>query len=263
MNILIVYAHPQPESLNGAIKSFMINHLESSGHQVRISDLYQMSWKPTLDDQDNLVRDNSTPFHPSLDSKAAYENGTQSPDIATEQEKLRWADTVIFQFPLWWFSMPAIMKGWFERVYAYGFAYGYGEHSDHHWGDRYGEGNLSGKKAMLLVTAGGWESHYSARGVNGPMDDLLFPIHHGMLFYPGFEVLPPFVVYRAGKTDTQRMQAICDALSQRLDSLHLTTPIPFRKQNGGDYLIPDLTLREDIRPGDSGFSVHLQASTSK
>jgi NAD(P)H dehydrogenase (quinone) len=50
---------------------------------------------------------------------------------------------VIFQFPLWWFSMPAIMKGWIDRVYAYGFAYGVGEHSDRHWGDRYGEGTFA------------------------------------------------------------------------------------------------------------------------
>lgn len=45
---------------------------------------------------------------------------------------------MIFQFPLWWFSMPAIMKGWIDRVYAWGFAYGVGEHSDRHW-DRYGK----------------------------------------------------------------------------------------------------------------------------
>jgi NAD(P)H dehydrogenase (quinone) len=72
--------------------------------------------------------------------------------------------------------MPAIMKGWIERVYAYGFAYGVGEHSDTHWGDRYGEGMMAGKRAMVIVTTGGWASHYSARGINGPLDDLLFPI---------------------------------------------------------------------------------------
>jgi NAD(P)H dehydrogenase (quinone) len=198
------------------------------------------------------------PFHPSLDSKQAYENGTQSLDIAAEQEKLRWADTVIFQFPLWWFTMPAIMKGWVERVYAYGFAYGYGDHSDSHWGDRYGEGNLSGKRAMLVVTAGGWESHYSERGINGPIDDLLFPIQHGILYYPGFDVLPPFVVYQTGKMDKDRFHGICDSLSQRLETLQSTQPIPFRRQNGGDYEIPALTLRKDISPTASGFSIHRE-----
>ena len=62
---------------------------------------------------------------------------------AAEQDKLRWADALILQFPLWWFTMPAILKGWVERVYAYGFAYGVGEHSDARWGERYGEGKLS------------------------------------------------------------------------------------------------------------------------
>jgi putative NADPH-quinone reductase len=80
--------------------------------------------------------------------------------------------------------MPAILKGWVDRVYAYGFAYGVGEHSDQRWGDRFGEGTLVGKRAMLIVTTGGWEEHYSARGVNGPIDDLLFPVNHGVLYYP-------------------------------------------------------------------------------
>jgi NAD(P)H dehydrogenase (quinone) len=73
-----------------------------------------------------------------------------------EIDKLLWADALILQFPLWWFAMPAILKGWVDRVFAYGFAYGVGEHSDRRWGDRYGEGTLAGKPAMPIVTAGGW-----------------------------------------------------------------------------------------------------------
>src|SRR3546814_19063993 len=111
--------------------------------------------------------------------------------------------------------MPAILKGWVERVYAYGFAYGVGEHSDTRWGDRYGEGAMAGKRAMLIVTAGGWESHYGARGINGPIDDILFPIQHGILYYPGFDVLPPFIHYRPGRIGQARFSATCDALGQR------------------------------------------------
>jgi NAD(P)H dehydrogenase (quinone) len=62
----------------------------------------------------------------------------QSDDIVREQEKLVWADAVILLFPMRWFSMPAILKGWVERIYVYGFAYGVGEHSDARWGERYG-----------------------------------------------------------------------------------------------------------------------------
>lgn len=258
MNVLIVYAHPEPTSLNGALKDFAMQRLAANGQTVQVSDLYAMGWKPQLDAGDTLEHQAGTPFHPSLDSKRAFAGGWQSPDIAAEQDKLRWADAVIFQFPLWWFSMPAIMKGWVERVYAYGFAYGVGEHSDARWGDRYGEGSMQGKRAMLVVTTGGWDSHYSARGINGPIDDLLFPIQHGVLYYPGFDVLPPFVSYRSGKMDDARFASIREALGARLDALFDTAPIPYRPQNSGQYEIPALTLRDDIAPGRTGFAAHRE-----
>ncbi|MCP1623700.1 NAD(P)H-dependent oxidoreductase [Pseudomonas nitroreducens] len=257
MKVLIVYAHPEPRSLNGSLKDFAVRRLQAAGHEVQVSDLYAMNWKAALDASDSLDRDPEARFDPSQDSRRAYAAGRQSSDIAAEQEKLRWADTVILQFPLWWFSMPAILKGWFERVYAYGFAYGVGEHSDARWGDRYGEGNLAGKRAMLVVTTGGWESHYSARGINGPIDDLLFPIHHGVLHYPGFDVLPPYLIYRTSRVDADRYAQIERELGERLDTLQTTPPIPFRRQNGGDYDIPALTLREEIEPHASGFKAHL------
>ena len=260
MNILIVYAHPQPHSLNGALKDFSVQRLQAQGHTAQVSDLYAMQWKAPIDAADSLAVPVGQHFHPSQDSRYAYANGVQSPDIAQEQDKLRWADTVILQFPLWWFSMPAILKGWIDRVYAYGFAYGVGEHSDKRWGERYGQGTMSGKRAMLVVTTGGWESHYSPRGINGPIDDVLFPIQHGVLHYPGFDVLPPFVVYRTSRMDDDRFADVQSALGHRLDTLATTAPIPFRKQNLGDYTIPALTLRDDIAPGRSGFAVHLDAA---
>ncbi|MEG0233388.1 MAG: NAD(P)H-dependent oxidoreductase [Hafnia sp.] len=258
MKVLLVYAHPEPKSLNGSLKNFTIQHLQNAGHEVQVSDLYAMNWKAALDANDSKNRLDETYFDASLDSQHAFKNGIQSDDIALEQSKLLWADTVIFQFPLWWFSMPAIMKGWVERVYAYGFAYGVGEHNDSHWGDRYGEGTLAGKRAMLMVTAGGWQPHYSARGINGPIDDILFPIHHGILHYPGFDVLPPFVIYHTSKVNPDSYATICEKLGQRLDTLWSTTPIAFRQQNGGDYTIPELTLKPDIAPELTGFAAHIE-----
>lgn len=256
MNVLIVYAHPEPQSLNGSLKDFAVRRLEAAGHVVQVSDLYAMQWKAALDADDNTDRQPGVRFEASQDSARAFKNGTQSRDIELEQEKLRWADGVILQFPLWWYSMPAILKGWVDRVYAYGFAYGVGELSDARWGNRFGEGAMAGKRAMLIVTTGGWASHYDARGINGPIDDVLFPINHGILYYPGFDVLPPFVEYRTSRTDTARFAQISDALGQRLDDFWLTTPIPFRRQNAGDYAIPQLTLRPDLAPGRSGFGIH-------
>jgi len=257
MNVLVVYAHPEPRSLNGSLKDFTVKRLQDNGHAVQVSDLYAMDWKASLDAADCTDWQPGARFNPSLASKHAYANGSQSEDIAREQDKLRWADALILQFPLWWFSMPAIMKGWVERVYAYGFGYGVGEHSDARWGDRYGEGMLAGKRAMLVVTTGGWEPHYGPRGINGPIDDLLFPIQHGTLYYPGFDVLPPFVAYRTDRIDDARFLEIRDRLGQRLDDLWKTAPIPFRPQNAGAYSIPDCTLLPDIAPGISGFAAHI------
>ncbi len=259
MNILLVLAHPEPASLNGALHRFMADRLRAIGHTVRTSDLYAMQWKPALDAGDFPARDPAARFSPERDSKQAFESGTQAPDIAAEQQKLLWADAVILQFPLWWYSMPAILKGWIERIYAYGFAYGVGEHSDTHWGDRFGEGKLAGKRAMLVVTTGGWASHYGPRGINGPIDDLLFPIQHGILYYPGFDVLPPYVVHRTGKVDEAGYARITAELGERMETLFSAAPIPFRRQNHGDYEIPALTLRPDIAPGQSGFAIHSAA----
>lgn len=258
MNVLIVFAHPEPRSLNGALKDFTVQRLEAAGHAVQVSDLYAMGWKSPIDAGDSLDRDPEARFDASLDSKRAFASGRQSADIAAEQDKLRWADALILQFPLWWFSMPAILKGWVDRVYAYGFAYGVGEHSDVRWGNRYGEGSMAGKRAMLLVTTGGWDSHYSERGINGPMDDLLFPIQHGILHYPGFDVLPPFVVHRTSRVDAGRFASIQQELGQRLDRLWSTEPIAYRQQNAGDYEIPALTLKPEVAPGEVGFAAHVK-----
>jgi multimeric flavodoxin WrbA len=87
-------------------------------------------------------------------------------------EKILAADAVILQFPLWWFGMPAILKGWIDRVYAYGFAYGYKGVGNRF---RYGDGALKGKRAMLSVMCGGPEQDYSPRGINAPLEHCSSP----------------------------------------------------------------------------------------
>jgi NAD(P)H dehydrogenase (quinone) len=110
----------------------------------------------------------------------------------------------------------------------------------------------------LIVTAGGWEEHYSARGVNGPIDDLLFPINHGILYYPGYDVLPPFVVYRVDRLDESGFEPIAESLRERMRTLFTAHSIPYRQQNGGDYLIPSMQLHPKLgNPGTTGFALHL------
>jgi len=266
MNVLLVYAHPEPRSLNGSLRDFAVARLTERGHSVHVTDLYALGWKAAADAADFLARDPSRPLDVMKDSGHAFATDTQTPDIAAQQAELRWADALLLQFPLWWFSMPAILKGWVDRVYAYGFAYGVGEHSETHWGDRYGEGVFQGKRAMLIVTAGGWEPHYSARGINGPIDDLLFPITHGILHFPGFDVLPSFIVYKTSGLSEEPFRQVTAQLGERLDNLWTDAPIPFRKQNAGDYEIPALTLKPGLeQAGASGVQLHLypQLSTTR
>lgn len=261
MKVLLVFAHPEPRSLNGALRDVAVAELEAQGHEVKVSDLYAAGWKSEVDRADFPSWPPEARLAPAAASKQAFTTGTLTEDVAAEIEKLLWADTLILQFPLWWYTMPAILKGWVDRVYAYGFAYGVGEHSDRRWGDRFGEGTLAGKRAMLIVTTGGWEEHYSARGVNGPIDDLLFPINHGILYYPGYDVLPPFVVYRVDRFDEASFEPVAERLRERMRTLATTPPIPYRQQNGGDYLIPSMTLRPGLGdPGATGFSLHVKGA---
>lgn len=262
MNILIVSAHPDPASLTNALSGVAAEQLREEGHEVQVSDLYAADWKAVVDRSDFPALPPSERLRVAVASGEAYKTGTLTRDVIDEQAKLLWADALILAFPLWWFSMPAILKGWIDRVYAFGFAYGVGEHSERRWGDRYGEGRLAGKRAMLIVTAGGWETHYGRRGVNGPIDDLLFPINHGVLFYPGYDVLPPFVTYRADRMDEAGFKDTSDALRDRMRTLFTEAPIPYRQQNGGDYSIPAMELRsEAVDPELVGFSAHIRRSS--
>jgi NAD(P)H dehydrogenase (quinone) len=263
MKVLLVFAHPEPLSLNGALRDVAIKELEAQGHEVRVSDLYADGWKSEVDRADFPSLAPGGRFIPVAASKKAFDANTLTEDVKAEIDKLLWADTLILQFPLWWFAMPAILKGWVDRVFAYGFGYGVGEHSDQRWGDRYGEGTLAGKRAMLIVTAGGWEEHYSARGVNGQIDDLLFPINHGILYYPGYDVLPPFVVYRVDRLDDSGFDPIAERLRERMRTLETIKPIPYRQQNAGDYVIPTMQLRPGLgEQNAASFSLHLNGSVA-
>lgn len=259
MKVLVVFAHPEPRSLNGSLHRIAIEELRAQGHTVAVSDLYASGWKSDVDRTDFPHLAPDARLQVAAASGEAADHGALTADVQAEIDKLLWADAVILQFPMWWFGMPAILKGWVDRVFAYGFAYGVGEHSDRRWGDRYGEGRLAGKRAMLVVTAGGWEEHYSARGINGPIDDLLFPINHGILYYPGFDVLPPFVAYRVDKLDQLGFEAVAARLRERMRTLGTLEPIPYRQQNGGDYHIPSMQLRANLEPKHaSGFGLHTK-----
>jgi NAD(P)H dehydrogenase (quinone) len=255
-NILIVHAHPEPKSLTGALKNLAAECLSAQGHVVQISDLYGMDWKAAADREDFTQLAQPERLKYASESGHAFTGNFQTPDVSAEQQKLLWADAVIFSFPLWWFGMPAILKGWVDRVFAHGFAYGVGAHGGERWGDRYGEGVLSGRRAMLTVSIGGREPHYSDRGVNGRLDEVLWPIQHGILFYPGMEVMPPFVVYQSDRLTETGWSNVAAAYETRLKGLFKNAPIPFRTQNGGHY-DGQQVLKPGLGSGETGLRIHL------
>ncbi|WP_409494801.1 NAD(P)H-dependent oxidoreductase [Amycolatopsis sp. cmx-11-12] len=252
MKVLWVVAHPEQRSLNSALREEGVHALTEAGHSVQVSDLYAMKWKAVVDRDD---------FTDGLDERfvvpnalvAAYNAGTAAPDILAEQEKIAWADTLVVQFPLWWQGMPAILKGWFDRVFAMGFVMDTRPHPGAT--PRYGQGELEGKRALAVVTTGHGAESYGPRGINGPIDQILFPLLHGTLWYAGMSVLPPVVVHRAGWMPEEKYPAAAALVRERVLAIEETAPLPFRYQNHGDY-DDDLVLRPEIDADAGGLGVH-------
>lgn len=251
--VLIVHAHPEPTSVTRQLAAISAAVLRSAGHEVLQSDLYAMGWKAVFDAQDFPKRMNQVRLSFIEESGHAFERACQTADVEEEQRKLKAADAVILHFPLWWFGMPAIMKGWVDRVWAFGLAYGYRGAGNTY---RYGEGGFAGKRALLAVCAGGPQEDYSPRGINGPLEQLLCPITHGTLFFPGMQVLPTFAAYGTAQLNAQGMAEAAAAWRCRLQGLFSDEPIAFRPQNGGDY--PDRhVLASHIAPDQSGLTAHI------
>lgn len=165
---------------------------------------------------------------------------------------------VNFTIPSLVVRYACLLKGWVERVFSLGFGYGTGEYTDTHFGDRYGEGVLTGKKAMIITTVGGTVEHYSARGINGPINDVLFTINHGLLFFTGMTVLPPFVTYKTDSATEEVFQNEAKKLRETLKNIETIKPINYRKQNFGDYNLPGCTLKEGLeQPGETGYDIHI------
>jgi NAD(P)H dehydrogenase (quinone) len=224
MKILIVYAHPEPKSFNGALKDLAVEVLNRAGHEVRVSDLYALEFDPAGGPVDFIARDDASCFHYQREQIHATESGLFVPDLKAEMDKLVWADFVIFQFPLWWFSLPGILKGWVDRVFAMGFSYGPQQ--------RHETGIFRGKRAMLSFTTGGPPATYVPGGANGDINELLRHIQYGMFHFVGMEVLPPFIAYGAARVNDEQRAAYLEAYRARLLSLESTAPIEFRKAAG-------------------------------
>jgi len=230
MNVLIVFAHNEPRSFNAAMKDLAVERFTAQGHTVQVSDLYAMDFNPVASAADFSARKNPDYLVYALEQRHGYETGTLAPDIAAELEKVKWADLIVFNFPIYWYGMPAIMKGWIDRVFVSGLCYG---------GRRiYDRGGLAGKRAMLVVSLGGQEHMFGPDAIHGDIELLLRPIQRGMLGYVGLTVLPPFIAWHVPYLSQEAREAILDDYRDRLDTLDSLEPMVFPKM--ADF---DETLR--------------------
>jgi NAD(P)H dehydrogenase (quinone) len=141
MKILVVYAHPHPESFNHAILEKFVEGLQSKNHEVEVLDLYALGFNPLLTAAD----------------LASLQGGEVPADIKAQQAKVARAEGLAFIFPIWWSSMPALLKGWIDRVFSLGFAYAFTEEGP--------VGLLKQQKALLITTSGGDQAFFDHSGI--------------------------------------------------------------------------------------------------
>lgn len=226
MKILIVHAHPEPKSFTAAMKDTAIEVLRADGHDVRLSDLYAKGFDPVAKAADFPARQNPDYLVYALEQRHAWESGTLPEDIRAELEMVLWADLLILNFPLFWFSVPAILKGWIDRVLLSGVTYGGRRFYDH--------GGLVGKRGLLALTLGARPHMFGPRAIHGPLEDMLRPLLRGTLYYVGMEVLPPFAAYHVpyiGHADRTRILDDYRAYLRGLDGL---TPLAFPRLDAFD-----------------------------
>jgi NAD(P)H dehydrogenase (quinone) len=221
MNILIVYAQPELKSFGHAMLECASMTLKNKGHAVKISDLYEIKWNPVGGPADFKDRIDTQYFNYLLEQQYASKHNFFIGDIKEEMEKVLWADLIIFQTPIWWFSAPAILKGWFDRVFATGFAWDFGA--------IYDKGLLRGKKAMLSVTTGGPQMLYAKDAPHrATIDEILHPITHGTFHFCGMDVLPTFVAWSTYGEGEEGRKKYLEEYKKRLVAIDSTAPMPDR-----------------------------------
>jgi NAD(P)H dehydrogenase (quinone) len=186
LNVLIVYAHHEPTSFTAAMKNVAVQVLENDGHSVTVSDLYAQGFSAVAQKWDFVTTSGGHFNYMNEQKHAAKLQMSFSPDILGEIQKLQAADTVLFIAPMWWFSVPAIMKGWFDRVLAMGVAWDAGRF--------YENGLMRGKQAMLATSGAHPADYFRVNDRHqANVNQLLHPINQGTLAFCGFNVHEPFV----------------------------------------------------------------------
>lgn len=249
MHALIVLAHPEAKSFNGRMAETAKAAFEAQGHTAEIYDLYREGF----DAREALVHFPApkTPeyFSAMAEQRHAVATNALPPDVERAILRLERADVVVFQFPLWWFSIPGILKGWMDRVFVWGRVYSSKR--------RYDTGHFKGKRALVSITTGGPPSTHGPDGRQGDMDMELWPFHFG-INYVGFTVLPPFRSFAVdvGQNDAAHQAKLAGyqaGLRDYLGTLDQLEPLKFNGWNDWDA---DGRLKPDA-PSHSLFMRHV------
>jgi NAD(P)H dehydrogenase (quinone) len=187
-HFLIVYSHANDKSFNSAVKEKTIQAILEHGHTYELSDLYKMNFHPVAGPLDFKELLNADDFNLLNEQQNSIKNNLYVEEIKIEMDKLKKADYLILIFPLWWASVPAILKGWIDRIFSCDFAWGYNNH--------FNSGLMIGKRAAIFTTLGGDKKEYSLEGdQKASLLQTLYHIHRGSLAFCGFDVLPIHSIY--------------------------------------------------------------------
>lgn len=180
---LIILAHPEQRSFNGAWAQESATQSEALGHKVLWSNLYALGFNPneSASHYSNEV-DIFDPLKAQENAAAAHQLPT---DVQTEIDKIKQADRLIFHFPIWWFSPPAILKGWCDRALTHG--------ALHTTNERFDSGMCKDKKVLFCVTTGAPANESAHNGKEGDIQMLLWPLAY-TLRYLGMTILRPKVI---------------------------------------------------------------------
>ena len=208
---LVVLAHPEPTSFAAALAGTAADALDAAGWRVTLLDLYRERFDPVLSERDFTDRLIAGRLQPMDEQAHAAAGRTFAPELARHVELFEAASLLLLVSPMWWFSVPAMLKGWIDRVFANGVAYSYPEVPP--WA-----GFLAHKRGMLVMTSS-YEPDEFREGRVGTLEHVLHPLLHGTLAYTGMTVLDPFIAYAADSVDEMARASYLAGLRARLEAL--------------------------------------------
>lgn len=184
MHALIVLAHPEPQSFNGRLARAATEELTTAAHTVDLLDLYATGFDPVEGPRHFPARAHPTHFDTQREQRAAYDRGMTAADVDDVLERLKRAELLVLQYPLWWWGPPAIMKGFIDRAFVYGGLYTSTTRFEH--------GPLAGRRALVSVTLGANAGSTGFDGKEGDTRLVLWPMLIS-LRYVGYDVLEPLI----------------------------------------------------------------------